>query len=146
MTLSVDNGYISTSTIDLGQAGDISLDVRHLSLTNGGQIASASLDPASGKAGSITVNPAASVTISGSSPDNVSPIPTPFNVRDSSSGIFTISEASGAGGDSSNHGHPNRLRPGGKISARSDRIADAGNVWIVGDMLFMLGAHSDVIS
>ena len=137
-SLSLDNGYISTSTRDKGRAGDIVLNVRNLSLTNGGQIASASLNPARGAAGSIVVSGASSVTISGSSPSNTSPIPSLFSLQDARSGIFTSAQASGPGGDITIGTRQLALRQGGGISASSSGPAAAGNVRIVfAEMLSM---------
>jgi filamentous hemagglutinin family protein len=132
--LSVDNGYISTSTIDDGKAGDILLDVSTVSLTNGGQIASGSLKGATGRGGNIKLIDPVSVTISGGSPDEKSPIPAPFDLAESKSGIFTTAEASGPGGDIIITARQLDLRSGAKISASSEGstgpAARAGNIGI----------------
>ncbi|MEO8626661.1 MAG: filamentous hemagglutinin N-terminal domain-containing protein [Betaproteobacteria bacterium] len=140
--LVINRGYISTSTVGTGAAGNIRLDVNRVILLDGGQIASGSLDPASGAAGTITLSHATSVTISGSSPDNKSPIPPPFSLKQSSSGIFSITERSGPGGDITIAARQLELRDGGNISAsstsRRSATALAGNIAITfGDSLIM---------
>src|SRR5262249_19869291 len=96
----IDNGYISTSTVDIGRAGDISVDAGRLTLINGGQIASSSLPSAHGGVGNIHLTrPDSIVTISGTSPDNVSPVPSPYTLSDPNSGIFTVTEGTGVGGN-----------------------------------------------
>lgn len=109
--LLIDNGYISTSTLEIGRAGDVALSVGSLTLLNGGQIASSSLDPASGAGGDVTVAATGAVAISGSSPTGRSPIPGLFESGESSSGIYSTSSS----------GNPD-ARPAGSISVSSPRL------------------------
>ena len=64
----LNNGFISTSTLQSGRAGDISITAGNLTLENGGQIASASIALATGRGGDVHLNIGGSLSISGRSP------------------------------------------------------------------------------
>ena len=145
--LHIDNGYISSSTVDIGRAGDVTLNVSSLMLTNGGQIASGSLLTARGRAGNITVPNAASIFISGSSPDNASSVPGVFTLDTASSGIFTTTAHQGEGGNIKLAASQIELHGGGKISADSTstfaETARRGNIDITfGERLLL--DHSSI--
>ncbi|HKY07669.1 MAG TPA: filamentous hemagglutinin N-terminal domain-containing protein [Candidatus Binatia bacterium] len=142
--LTIDNGFISTSTTEAGRAGAVTVNARTVELTHGGQITSSSEAFATGAGGSVTIN-AESLSISGRSPDNV-PV-TPFS-NDPRSGIFTTTAGIGAGGNIEIQAGNIALKNGGIISTSSfGKEADlgsqpgtAGNVRItIGDTLFMDG-------
>jgi filamentous hemagglutinin family protein len=110
-TLIMDNGFIQASTRGPGNAGEISLNVRDLTLTRGSRIANSSEDLATGKGGDVTVrgyvgDSADTVTIAGGS------------------GIFSNAEARGAGGSITIDARQVQLNDG-TISASSTGTADA---------------------
>ena len=140
-SLTIDNGFISTSTTEAGRAGDIAVNVRTLALTQGGQITSSSEAFASGAGGSVTIN-ADSVSVSGSSPSGI-PV-TPFT-NDPRSGIYSTTAGTGPGGNIDVQAGNVTLANGGIISANSSGTVatiggtpgNAGNISIVGDTLYM---------
>jgi filamentous hemagglutinin family protein len=99
-TLQVDNGFISSSTVDAGTGGSIGLVVGTLTVSNGGQIASSSISPATGRGGDIRVTASRAVRIGGTSPSGESPIPELFRPTPSvaASGIFTTTSGLGDAG------------------------------------------------
>jgi filamentous hemagglutinin family protein len=143
-SLTIDNGFISTSTTEAGRAGNIAVDARTVTLTRGGQITSSSEAFASGAGGSVTIN-TASLSVSGRSPNDI-PV-TPFN-NDSHSGIFSTTAGVGSGGNIEIQAENIALKNGGIISSSSfGKEADlgsqpgtAGNIKItIGDTLLMDG-------
>jgi filamentous hemagglutinin family protein len=145
--LQIDNGYISSSTVDVGRAGDINLNVDSLVLINGGQVATGSLQTSPGRAGDVNVPRAASVIISGSSPDNLSAIGGVFRLDTPNSGIFTTTQQGGEGGDIKLTATRIEMHGGGKIFADSkspdSTDARAGNIDILfGDTLLV--DHSSI--
>jgi hypothetical protein len=78
------------------------------------------------------------VTISGASPDRASPIRSPFEIQDASSGIYSVANAGGAGGEITIAARNLDLIQGGKISANSistdpNAAGPAGNISITFD-------------
>jgi filamentous hemagglutinin family protein len=142
--LTIDHGFINTGTLGAGNAGDISIDVGTLSLTNGGQIASSSGANAGGNGGDISIR-ADTVSISGSSSTPALPEPFAGFVQDTSSGIFSTTATVGSGGNINVQVGSLTLTDGGTISANSSETAaaiggtpgNAGNINIVGDTLHM---------
>ena len=140
-SLTIDNGFVSTSTTEAGRAGDIAVNVQALALTRGGQITSSSEAFASGSGGSIIIN-ADSLSISGSSPLGI-PV-TPFS-NDPRSGVFSTTAGLGAGGNIAVQARSSVLENGGIISATSSGTAatiggtpgNAGNISIAGDTVHM---------
>jgi filamentous hemagglutinin family protein len=134
-SLLIDNGFVSTSTIGVGRAGDISVNAQTLALANGGQIASSSDFGASGDGGTITVNARDSISISGTIPPGFefSPSdPRQFS-GDPRSGIFSTSTSfeNGSGGNISvQAGQLVALAGGGTISATSFGTGNAGSITI----------------
>jgi large exoprotein involved in heme utilization and adhesion len=144
--VSIGNGFISTSTLASGRAGDIVISAGALELASGGQIASASIATATGAGGDVQLNLSSALTISGASPTGRSPLPTPFSdfFTDARSGIFTTAAGSGPGGNITIRS-PQQIRilNGGTISAAStgDVNATAGNITInFGDRFSMDGS------
>lgn len=128
----VDNGYVSTATLQSGRGGDISINTGALTLTNGGQLASASIDAATGAGGNVTVIASESFTISGRSPSGGTVLPFPFNSTffDPRSGIFTTTAGSGLGGNIAVRSPQIRMLDGAVMSAASTGTANAiaGNI------------------
>jgi filamentous hemagglutinin family protein len=143
-SLLIDNGFISTSTIGGGRAGDISVDVGTLTLANGGQIASSSALSAAGAGGSLSVTATGPVSISGQNPTGSSS--TPFFSGELSSGLFSQATGTGAGGRITVDASALSMDNLGKISVatKTGSSGDAGNVSLnVGTVDFTGGARVD---
>ena len=140
-SLTIDNGFINTSTIGTGNAGTIAMNVGTLALAHGGQITSSSEALASGAGGNVTIT-AKSVSISGTSPSGVPS--SPFGT-DPSSGIFSTTAGTGPGGNIEIATGQLHLNNGGILSTTSSGTADvlgsapgnAGNINLVVDTLSM---------
>jgi large exoprotein involved in heme utilization and adhesion len=143
--VTLNGGFVSTATLQSGNAGGIFIDTGQLNLTGGGQIVTASLDQATGIGGDVTVN-AGSLTISGRSPSGNSPLPPPFSdvFKDPRSGIFSTAAATGPGGNISIRAPQIQILDGGTISAASisqSPLATAGSIAIsFGDQFSMDGS------
>ncbi len=135
--LMMDGGFVNTSTLGVADAGRILVTADTVSLTNGAQIASSSQIVASGGAGSITIN-AKSVTITGVGPaDGVGSITFTGDPR---SGLFSNTDAGGAGGSILVATDNLVIGDNGVISARSAGTGVAGNIdLVIGDTLRMNG-------
>ena len=94
--LVMNGGYINTSTLSNGNAGQIVVNANSISLTNGAQIASSSQGAATGAGGAIALNAPSSVTISGIRGDDGVGLITLTNSR--SSGLFSTTEGSARAG------------------------------------------------
>jgi filamentous hemagglutinin family protein len=116
--LVMDDGFIRASTRGDGDAGNISVNARNVSLTRGSRIATSSeLALTKGKGGNLTIN-ADSVSISGGS------------------GLFSTAEGRGSGGSITVQAGQVQLN-NGTISARStstQATANAGNIFINADV------------
>ncbi len=123
-SLTIDNGFVSTSTTEAGQAGDIAVKAHTLSLLRGGQITSSSEAFASGGGGNVTIN-ADSVSISGSSPSGTPS--SPFST-DPRSGVFSTTAGSGSGGTIAMSAPSLTLTDRGTISAATSGSGSAGNI------------------
>jgi large exoprotein involved in heme utilization and adhesion len=140
--ITLNGGFISTATLQSGNAGGILINTGALSLTGGGQIVTASIDQASGIGGDVTVN-AGTLTISGSSPSGQSVLPSPFSdvFTDPRSGIFSTAAATGPGGNITIRAPQIQILDGGTISAASSSpspLATAGSIGITfGDLFSM---------
>ncbi len=120
-TVTMDNGFISTSTQGAGNAGNISLNARNVSLTRGSRINSSSeLSATTGNGGNVTVN---GITGEGSKADSVS--------ISGGSGLFSTAEGIGHGGSITIDARQVQLN-NGTISANSSgtKTATAGTVAI----------------
>ncbi|HKZ03965.1 MAG TPA: filamentous hemagglutinin N-terminal domain-containing protein [Methylomirabilota bacterium] len=141
--ISVNRGFISTSTFQSGRAGDIVVSGGSLELAGGGQIASASIASATGRGGDVHLSLSGTLTISGNSGGG-SVLPPPFSdlFTDARSGIFTTAAGTAPGGNVTVRAAQIRL-DGGVISAASTGTADAlaGNIDVTfGDLLRMRNA------
>jgi filamentous hemagglutinin family protein len=140
--VTLNGGFVSTATLQSGNAGGIFINTGQLSLTGGGQIVTASLDQATGLGGDVTLN-TGSLTISGRSPSGLSPLPPPFSdfFTDPRSGIFSTAAAGGPGGNVIIRAPQIQILDGGTISAAStslDPLATAGSINIsFGDLFSM---------
>jgi filamentous hemagglutinin family protein len=126
-TLSMNQGLINTSTFGFGKAGDVTLNVRALTLENGSRVESGTVG--SGSAGSITVQGFDGTA--GSRVDSVT-------IR-GQGGLFTetgkvgtleIPDAEGAGGNIKVVTNTFTLEDGAIISAASSSIGDGGSITI----------------
>jgi filamentous hemagglutinin family protein len=145
-SLVLDSGFITTSTLEAGRAGDVLLNVGTLSLTNGGQVVSSSQLDSPGKGGNIIIAASQGISISGQAPGGV-PV-TPF-VTDPSSGLFaTASERAtpdALGGGEIRVSSPRlTMSQGGRISVATPGAGPAGGVSVdMGQMTLSSGARID---
>jgi large exoprotein involved in heme utilization and adhesion len=94
--LTMDAGFISTSTLGTGNAGQIVVNANTVNLTNGAQIASSSQISSIGDGGGIAVNSPGSVTITGIGADGgLGEITFTKSAR---SGLFVSTEGPGSAG------------------------------------------------
>jgi large exoprotein involved in heme utilization and adhesion len=143
--LLIDNGFISTSTLSVGSAGSVSLDVGSLRLINGGQIASSSISNSIGAGGYIDIASKGSVHISGRSPTGASPIPDAFALAiGDASGIFSNAfgtNPAGSGGKITIVAPALTLSNGGKLSVATTGPGKAGTITLdVGTLTVASGA------
>lgn len=139
--LTLDNGFITTSTLGPGQAGGIEVGVGTLLLRNGGQIVSSSELLAEGNGGSITVTASGSISISGTSPTGVPA--SPFS-SDASSGIFSTTAATGNAGQIAVSTPILVMDAGGQLSVATTGTGTAGDILLdVGDVSLSGGARID---
>lgn len=132
-SLIVDNGFISTATAGIGDAGAMALDVGTLTLINGGQIASGNALRAVGAGSNIDITARGPVSISGRSPTGQSPITQPFKLLDdASSGIFSTASSlnanAGSGGKITIVAPALTLSNGGKLSVATTGPGKAGRI------------------
>ncbi len=92
-----DGGYLSARTQSDFTGGNIEINVNNLALSGGGQLVTSATSLGSGAAGSITVNAAQGVTITGKNPNFVAGSPNPN--EGASSGLFAQSEGTGDAGN-----------------------------------------------
>jgi filamentous hemagglutinin family protein len=92
--LSLDNGFVNTSTIAAGNAGSVAVDVGTLTMTNGAQIASASRESGFGSAGRISIAAAESISMSGTGDVGEATF-----TGDARAGLFSTTDTSGAAGE-----------------------------------------------
>ncbi len=123
-TVTMDSGFIDTSTAGFGKAGDVSVNVGNLTLTRGAQIASSS-QTNGGRGGSVMVTATDSVSISGKSSTGVGS--SPFS-KDASSGLFSITESRSPAGRVTVSGPTLILADGGTISVASSNAGRAGDI------------------
>ncbi len=137
-SLIMDRGLIQASTQFSGNAGNISVGVATLSLTNGAQIVSNSSGTASGRGGNLTINAASSVSIAGRTTGSG------FG-GESSSGLFSrassqsIDAAAGGGGQISVTTPLLTMRDGAKIAAFTPGFGPAGSISLNANTLTLTG-------
>jgi filamentous hemagglutinin family protein len=151
-TLTIDRGFVSTSTVGGGNAGPVNVGtpdrpVGTLTLVNGGQITSSSEGTSPGDGGNLTVYATGPVTIAGRSP-NGQPV-SPFS-RDASSGLFSVASRNTNTANPGNAGQISVTTPtltisdGAKISVATPGLGSGGNVVLnVGDLTLAGGARLD---
>ncbi|OKH25046.1 filamentous hemagglutinin N-terminal domain-containing protein [Chroogloeocystis siderophila] len=144
--VSLDNvsGILSSvSSGAVGDGGDINIQTRSLSLTNGSQVQSlvfreqGEIPGGQGKGGNITINAIESVDLIGVSSVQL-PINNPLNTSEFiategfSSGIFTSTEkgAIGLGGDITIATHNLQVRDGAIVNAQTLNSSGGGNITI----------------
>jgi filamentous hemagglutinin family protein len=140
-TLTMDSGFINTSTLGKGRAGDIALNVGTLTLTGGAQIASSSQKSSTGHGGSVTVTARDSVTIAGRSSTRVGSGPVS---TEASSGLFSTAASTGAAGQITVSSPTLTMTNGGKISVATAGAGRAGDIALtVGTLSLTGGARVD---
>ena len=130
--LNINQGLVSTDTdSSSGNAGVIIINSNSMTLTNGGRLSSSRsvsndlISLPQGTAGTVIIQglnghgtQAESILISGQNPSGLS------------SGIFTDTQGTGAGGNIKLHADQIRLDHGATVTANSAGAADAGNIHI----------------
>jgi large exoprotein involved in heme utilization and adhesion len=142
-SLTMDRGFINTSTQGEGRAGNISLNVGTLTLTGGAQIASSSQINSPGHGGSVDVTATDSLSISGRSATGVGG--SPFS-NDASSGLFSTAAGTGPAGQITVSAPALAMSDGGKISVATAGAvtAAAGDISVnVGTLTLASGARID---
>lgn len=124
--LILDAGYVNTSTLGAGDAGRILVTAGTLTLTNGAQIASSSEIVASGAGGSITINAASSVAITGVGPDDG--VGSITFTHDPSSGILSTTSNTGNAGQIAVSTPTLTIGGAGKISVATSGAGNAGSI------------------
>ncbi|MBE9191077.1 filamentous hemagglutinin N-terminal domain-containing protein [Gloeocapsopsis crepidinum LEGE 06123] len=142
--VSLDNasGILSSvSSGAVGDGGDINIQTRSLSLTNGSQVQAAvfreqgEIPGGQGKGGNISINASESVDLVGISSVQL-PITSPFNplkllpTEGFSSGLFTSTEkgAIGSGGNITINTRSLQVRNGAIVNAQTLNSSDGGNI------------------
>lgn len=135
--LTVDGGFLTSSGVRSGNAGNLFMQVNNLSILNGGYISSSVLD-AIGMGGDVYIDASGKVMVSGFS---------------ESESIYSNINSSGIDSPWSNAGDiylktPNLyLEKGGFLSSSSQRSGDAGNIYIWSDDVYLFeGGHIDTSS
>jgi filamentous hemagglutinin family protein len=144
-TLTMDRGFINTSTAGAGAAGDICVTVGRLTLTGGAQIASSSLGSSTtGRGGNVTVTASDSVSISGRSSTGMGSVEF---INDASSGLFSTAKGRAPAGTITVSAQALMMSDGGKISVGTTGPvpkAAAGNIKVgVGTVALTGGALID---
>jgi filamentous hemagglutinin family protein len=134
--LQVNGGVIDSTTVGDGDAGSIFVQVGELQLTNGGQIRSFSggldeftgrLDFGNGAAGTVSIDAAGSVSVSG------------ISATGRSSGVLAQTRGPGAGGDVQVTAPTIALSDGAIIGADTGADGDAGRVVVRANALNLSG-------
>jgi filamentous hemagglutinin family protein len=140
--LAMDAGYITTSTLNTGGAGQILINANTVGLANGAQIASSTQIVASGEAGTITINAAGSISISGIGPAGGVGSITFTDVPNS--GIFGTTEGTGNAGQITLSTPLLTLAEGGRISVATEGAGSGGTIVAnVGSFAISGGARVD---
>lgn len=114
--LVMDGGFVNTSTLGVGGAGQIMVNANTVRLANGAQIASSSQIFSTGSGGGMVINSSGSITISGTGADGgVSAI---TRTGTASSGLFVSTEGTGNAGTIAVNG--------GTISVSGGATIDSG--------------------
>ena len=141
-SLSMDRGFVNTSTLGTGDAGRVLVTADTVNLTNGAQIASSSQIVATGSGGSITINAPGSVTITGVGPDDG--VGSITFTGDPSSGLFSTAEGSGQAGAITINTPLLVMGAGAKASVSTSGAGNAGNIGLnLGNFTLTDGARVD---
>jgi len=109
--ITIDNGFVQTSTVDAGKAGDINVTTDTLNVIGGGQIQSSSVRNAPGAGGNVTINVAGSVSLAGAA-----------------SGVFSTADVFGTAGRISVTTPSLTLSDGAKMSVTTHGTGAAGDI------------------
>ena len=130
---------LSASTIDAGNAGNLTIDTGKLIVRDGGRIDSSTI--ASGSAGNVTINASEYVEISGTVPGSVNPslIISSANLVDETLRDFfgLFDELSGKSGNITINAPRLSVSDGAEVTVRNDGTGDAGNLRIMGGNIFL---------
>jgi large exoprotein involved in heme utilization and adhesion len=135
----IDNGFVTTSALGVGNASPIAVNAASVSLIGGAQIVSSTLIASTGSGGRITIT-AGDVSISGVSDGTLGNDVT--FTDDASSGLFSITQGSGAAGDVSVDAGRLSIADGGKISVATSGSGAGGNINIVASGFTLTGPSS----
>jgi large exoprotein involved in heme utilization and adhesion len=139
--LTIDDSFVSTSTLGAGPAGRILLDVGTLTMMQGAHVESSSEVVATGAGGEIVVTATGSVTLAGRSPFE---LPSSLLSTDPSTGIFSTARGSGDAGQITVSTPTLTMADGGTISVATSGAGDAGNIGLnVGSFDLASGARVD---
>ncbi len=132
---------LAAVTLNSGNAGDLEITTKRLAVRDGGRVDSSTL--ASGDAGSITVNAAEFVEVSGTVPGSVNPslIISSANRVDTSLQAFLglPDTPSGRSGDVTINTPQLRVTDGAVVSVRNDGVMDAGTLQVNADSIALNG-------
>ena len=120
--LTIDNGLLKASTVDVGKAGDIVLTTGTLNVTDGGQIQSSSVGNAPGAGGSVTINAGGSVSLAGAE-----------------SGVFSTADVFGTAGRITVTTPSLTLSDGARMSVTTQGAGPAGDIALNLSSLAMAG-------
>ncbi len=130
-TLNVDDGLVQTVTAGKGDAGSIDVQVRQLTLRDGGQVSASARSGSSGHGGLLTVTATESVSISGAGSAGYD------------SGLYSNTEGSGNAGTIMLKAPNIQVGTDGSIETRtfSSNNGNAGQITIMGDNLVVDGGE-----
>ena len=120
--LDMSGGAINVSSNNTGNAGAITANVSSLTMTNGAQFSTSTAG--SGNGGNLTVTASGDVLISGENQNNFS------------SGLYSLVNGSGVGGNIDLSATNVRIAENGTIDAKSTGTGDAGNITVTASNLF----------
>jgi len=141
-SLTIDNGLIQTSTIQDGNAGNITANVGTLNLTNGGQIVASSAFSATGAGGSIQIT-ANDVFASGQSPSGT---PVSGFSNDLRSGIFSTTDGVGAAGQIAVAAKTVNLADSGRIDSSTTGAGQGGTIAVNASNLLSISGGAGLFS
>ena len=122
-TLEMTGGAINVSSIMEGDAGSLSISANQVNLNSGAQLSTSV--GGNGNGGQLSVQASGDVSIDGQASDGFQ------------SGLYSLSEGNGKGGDIYLSGATVSLTDSGIITAESTGTGDAGSIDVTGTNLFM---------
>jgi large exoprotein involved in heme utilization and adhesion len=130
LSMKGNRAWIQSTTLGKGNAGDIRVDSKNISITDGAQISVSTMDGSEGQGGNIIINATGAVAIGGESSDGTW------------SGLFSGTHGAGDGGNITLSSTSLSLEEGGIIYASTHGAGDAGDILLEGtNMSFRNGAQ-----